>query len=159
MKIQIINYLRKAGRSRGDEAQPNRSRRSAAGGMEFETPHVVSHKERGFMEVDLIIGLAILTLAVVPLGYAFAKERQVLKIEYARSVANEIVDGEMEILAAGYGRDFPDGTQTYSVHANAAARLPEGHFQLTKTGNHLRLEWNAVEKRGIGAVVREVTVK
>ena len=116
-------------------------------------------RSRGFLEVDLMIGLAILTLAVVPLGFAFARERQVLKIEYARSVANEVVDGEMEILAAGHWKDFPDGAQNYSVHANTVSSLPEGHFHLTKTGNRLRLEWNAYEKRGIGAVVREVTVK
>jgi hypothetical protein len=111
------------------------------------------------MEVDLLVGLAILTIAIMPLGYAFARERQVLKMEYCRSVANEIVDGEMEILAAGAGKNLPDGSQNYSVHALAAASLPPGHFQLTKTGNHLRLEWNSDERRGIGAVVRETTLK
>jgi hypothetical protein len=116
-------------------------------------------RPRGFLEVDLMVGLAILTLAVVPLGYSFARERQVLKMEYFRSVANEIVDGEMEILAAGDGKNFPDGSQNYSVHANAAAKLPPGHFQLTKTGNHLRLEWNPDEKHGVGTVARETTLK
>jgi len=114
---------------------------------------------RGFLEVDLVVGLAILTLAIVPLGYAFARERHVLKIEYQRSVAIEIVDGEMEILAAGDWKSYPDGSQNYSVHANAAASLPPGHFQLTKTANHLCLEWNADEKRGIGTVFRETTVQ
>ena len=112
-----------------------------------------------FLEVDLMVGLAILSLAVVPLGYSFARERHMLKIEYFHSVANEIVDGEMEVLAAGGGKNFPDGSQNYAVHANAASRLPPGHFQLTKTGNHLRLEWNADEKAGIGTVVREATIK
>jgi len=115
--------------------------------------------KRGFLEVDLLVGLAILSLAIVPLGYSFARERQVLKMEYFRSVANEIVDGEMEILAAGDGKNFPDGSQNYSVHANAAASLPPGHFQLTKNGNHLRLEWTPDERRGVSAVVREVTIK
>ena len=55
------------------------------------------------------------------------------------------------------GKNFPDGVQNYSVHASAAASLPPGHFQLTKTGNHLRLEWNADEKHGVGPVVREAT--
>lgn len=113
----------------------------------------------GFLEVDLLVGLAILTIAVVPLGYAFARERAVLKMEYSRSVANEIVDGEMEILAAGAGKKFPDGSQNYSVHARAAASLPPGHFQLTKTGNHLRLEWNADGRHGLGVIVRETTLK
>jgi hypothetical protein len=113
----------------------------------------------GFLEVDMMVGLAILTLAVVPLGYSFARERQVLKIEYFRSVANEIVDGEMEILSAGAGKNFPDGLQSYTVQSRAAASLPPGHFQLTKNGNHLRLEWTPDERRGVSAVVREVTIK
>ena len=109
--------------------------------------------------VDLIVALAILSLAIMPLGFSFARERQILKIEYFRSVANEIVDGEMEILAAGDWKNFPDGAQSYTVHSRAAANLPPGHFQLTKTGNHLRLEWSSDNYRGIGAVVREVNVK
>jgi hypothetical protein len=123
-------------------------------------PFCKSHRSRrGFMEVDLVVGLAILSLAIVPVGFSFARERQVLKIEYARSVANEIVDGEMEILAAGDWKNIPDGSQNYSVHANAAASLPPGHFQLTKNGNHLRLEWMPDAKRGVSAVIREITVK
>ncbi len=116
-------------------------------------------RTRGFLEVDLMVGLAILTIAVLPLGYSFVRERQVLRIEYSRSVVNEIVDGEMEILAAGAGKNLPDGPQLYSVHANAASQLPPGHFQLTKTGHHLRLEWTPDKKRGLGPVVRETTLK
>ena len=114
---------------------------------------------RGFLMVDLAVAMAILALAIVPLGFSFARERQVLKIEYFNGVANEIVDGEMEILAAGDWKNFPDGAQNYSVHAGAAANLPPGHFQLTKTGNRLRLEWTPDGRQGIGAVVREVTIK
>ncbi len=113
----------------------------------------------GFLMVDLMVGVAILTIAVLPLGYSFARERQVLRGEYFHSVINEIVDGEMEILAAGAAKNLPDGSQVYSVQARAAASLPDGHFQLTKTGNHLRLEWRADEKCGLSPVVRETTLK
>jgi len=121
--------------------------------------HGSRRARRGVLMMDLVVAMAILSLAIVPLGFSFARERQLLKIECLRGVANEIVDGEMEILAAGDWKNYPDGSQVYSVHARAAASLPPGHFQLTKTGNHLRLEWKSNEKRGIGAVVREVTVK
>jgi hypothetical protein len=114
---------------------------------------------RGFLEIDMAVGLAILTLAVLPLGYSMARERHALKAEYCRGVADEIVDGEMEILVAGAAKNMPDGTQNYPVQAAAASQLPPGRFQLTKTGNHLRLEWMADKPRGIGVVAREITLK
>jgi len=116
-------------------------------------------RDLGFLMVDLIVGMAILTLAIMPLAFSFAQERQLLRAEYFRGVAVEIVDGEMEVLAAGEGRNFPEGPQPYTVHAHAAINLPPGHFQLTKTGNHLRLEWTSDHRRGIGPVVREITIK
>lgn len=109
----------------------------------------------GFLMVDLLVALAIFTIAIMPLGYAFARERQVLKIDYLRSVVDEIVDGEMEILAAGAGGSYPDGSQTYTVHSRAATGLPPGHFELTKSKNDLRLEWIPDEPRGLSAVIRE----
>jgi len=118
------------------------------------------HRERGyFLMTDLVIGMAILTLAIMPLTYSFVHERQMLRIEYFRAAAVEIVDGEMEILVAGAGQDFPDGQQAYTVHANAAAHLPPGHFQLIKTGKQLRLEWQPDKRQGIGPVFREITLK
>ena len=118
-----------------------------------------SRSRRGFLMVDAVVAMAILSMAIVPLGFSFARERRALRAEYFRAAADEIVDGETEILAAGDWKNFPDGAQTYTVHSQAAANLPPGHFQLTKTGNHLRLEWTPDKRQGIGAVVREVTVK
>jgi hypothetical protein len=114
---------------------------------------------RGFLMVDLFVGMAILTLAITPLAFLFVHERQLLRAEYLRAVAVEVVDGEMEILAAGEWQAFPEGSQVYTVHAQAAAGLPPGHFQLTRTAKHLRLEWKSDEPHGIGLVAREITVK
>lgn len=116
-------------------------------------------RRRAFLQIDLMVGLAILTIALVPLGYAFARERQVLRMEYYRSVINEIVDGEMEILAAGAAKNLPDGPQPLPVSTRAVGKLPPGHFQLIKTGNHLRVEWTPDEKHGISTVSRETTLK
>jgi hypothetical protein len=129
--------------------------------MKFRLPSSLPRRcpVAGFLEVDMLVGLAILSLAIMPVGFSFARERQVLKIEYVHSVANEIVDGEMELLAAGDWKNYPDGVQNYSVHAGAAASLPPGHFQLTKTGNYLRLEWSSDWKHSGTPVIREVTIR
>jgi hypothetical protein len=118
-----------------------------------------SGHRHGFLMVDVMIGLAILTIAVFPLGFSFVRQRQVLRIEYYRCVANEIVDGEMEILAAGAARNLPEGSQRYAFHSDAASQLPPGHLQFTKTGNHLRLEWLPDKKRGVSPIVREANLK
>ena len=115
-------------------------------------------KPGGFLMVDLMVGVAILTIAVLPLAYSFVRERQVLRIEYTRGVADELVDGEMEILAAGAAKNLPDGPQKYSIQAAAANQLPPGHFELTKSGQHLRLEWLPDARRGLGPVVREANL-
>ena len=121
--------------------------------------HKSPRARRGALMIDAVVAMAILAIAVVPLGFSFVKERQLLKVQYQRAVAIELVDGEMEILAAGAWKNFPDGSQNYSVQAGAATNLPPGHFQLTKTGNHLRLEWTADRHQGIGLVNREVTIQ
>ena len=36
-------------------------------------------RERGLLMVDLVVGMAILTLAVIPLAFPFAHERQLLR--------------------------------------------------------------------------------
>ena len=118
-----------------------------------------SRRNRGFMMVDLFVGMAILALAILPLAFSYVREARLLRAEYFRGAVMEIVDGEMEVLAAGEWRDLPEGSQAYTVHARAAASLPPGHFQLTKTGRQLRLEWTADNRQGIGTVVREITIK
>ncbi len=116
-------------------------------------------RESGMLMADLFVAMAIFALAIMPVAFSYVRETRLLRAEYFRGAAMEIVDGEMEILAAGEWRNLPDGSQPYAVHAGAAANLPPGRFQLTKTGNHLRLEWASDRRQGIGAVVREVTFK
>lgn len=121
-------------------------------------PKPVGQERHGFVQLDLIIGLAILSLAILPLAFSLARETSYVHAEYQHAVAMEIVDGEMEILAAGDWTNFPDGTHPYSVRAKAAAQLP-GQFQLTRSANHLRLEWRPDKRIGIGAVIREINLK
>jgi hypothetical protein len=127
--------------------------------MKTAVPTLKHNRKNGFLEVDVAVALVIIVLAILPLGFAFMQEQKMIRVDYLRAVANEIVDGEMEILAAGDWKNFSDGSQVYQVHSHAAAGLPAGHFELTKTGKHLRLEWSPKSHTGIGIVFREVNVQ
>jgi len=112
-------------------------------------------RRRAYLEVDFMVALAILTLAVLPVGYSISQERKLARAYYFRAVAMEIVDGEMEVLRAGAWRQFKEGAQPYEPRAESAAQLPSGRFTLTVTGDQLRLAWQANEKGAGSAVVRE----
>ena len=122
-------------------------------------PSVKSSGRSGWLMVELLAGMALLVGALLPLAYSFATEKQVARAYYQRAVAMEIVDGEMEVLAAGEWRAFKPGVQDYVAHAAAVTNLPPGRFVLTITAQHLRLEWKPSVKHHGGPVVREVDVK
>ena len=115
--------------------------------------------ERGMLMTELVVAMAIILVAVLPLAFSIGHEQKLLRVYYDKAIAMEIVDGEMEVLAAGEWRAFQEGTQSYSVSAEAAKNLPPGEFKLTITGKHLRLEWLPQNKYQGSKVIREVTVK
>jgi hypothetical protein len=122
-----------------------------------ETP--LRAKERGALMVELVVAMAIIVIALFPLAFSFAQEAKFLRACYNRAVAMEIVDGEVEVLLAGEWRSFKEGAQDYAPRALAVTNLASGKFQLTRTGQRLRLEWLPAEKNQGAKVVREVTVK
>jgi len=113
----------------------------------------------GALMVELLVAMALMAGALLPLAYSIASERRLVRATYQRAVAMEIVDGEMEVLAAGAWRAHSTGAHEYPVHAMAATNLPPGRFLLTVQGPKVRLEWRPSVKMHGGAVVREVTMK
>lgn len=117
------------------------------------------NRRRGALTTEAVVALGMLMVAVLPVAFSFHHERTILKSSYYRAVAMEVVDGEMEILAAGEWRSFPAGTQAYAVRAAAATNLPPGEFKLTINTNLVRLEWLPQEPHSGGAVRREARLQ
>jgi hypothetical protein len=113
-------------------------------------------RQSGSLTADLIVAMSILVIAALPLAFAFEQEARLCRAYYNRAVAMEIVDGEMEILAAGEWRAFSEGEHPYPVKAVAASNLPAGRFLLTVRGQMLRLEWKPEKRRVGSSVAREV---
>jgi hypothetical protein len=116
-------------------------------------------RKRGALSTELVVAIAILVAVTLPLSYGWIREARALRAGYWRAVAVEIVDGELEVLAAGEWRHFAPGSQPYPVTARAATNLPPGKFALTLENRHVRLEWKSDRHLGIGAVVRETEAK
>ena len=104
---------------------------------------------------EVAVGITILVAVLLPLSLSMLKDQKLCRAYYYRAVAMEIVDGEMEILAAGEWRAFPTGAQPYPVRAEAAKNLPPGRFTLTRQEKLFRLEWVPAKPLGIGTVRRE----
>ncbi len=114
---------------------------------------------RGSLMIELLVAMALLTGALLPIAYSIASEKRLARSVYQRAVAMEIVDGETEVLAAGAWRQYTNGVFPYEVHALAATNLPPGQFVLTVDSGRLRLEWRPEVKHQGGPVVREVILK
>lgn len=111
---------------------------------------------RGALSTECVVAVAILVAAVLPIAAGWVAEARALRASYTRAVAMEIVDGELEVLAAGGWKQLRPGAQEYQVRSRAAVNLPPGRFTAMVTNKVLRLEWKSLEPRGVGAVVREV---
>lgn len=103
-------------------------------------------RQQGALTTELMVALGILVTTMLPLSVAFTREHKLIRTSYQKSVAMEIIDGEMEILAAGEWHNFKEGTQSYPLHAQAAKNLPAGKAMLTVKDQHLRLEWVPEDK-------------
>ena len=113
-------------------------------------------RTRGMLCAEMIISMGILAAVLIPLAYQLERDVRLCHAYYQDAVAMELVDGEMEILAAGEWRAFPKGVQPYAVQAQAATNLPPGRFLLTVSEEKVRLEWKPDKARRARPVVREI---
>jgi len=97
--------------------------------------------QRAMLNIEITVAIAILAIAVLPLAFMFAHEGKLLRAYYRDAVAMQILDGEMEVLAAGEWKKISEGTQNYEVTARSATNLPPGKFAVTRNAKTLRLEW------------------
>lgn len=108
--------------------------------------------------IELVVAIALLTGAMLPLAYSFVQEQRLARAYYYRAVAIEIVDGEFEALRAGEWRAFPPGQHQYQARADASTNLPAGQFLLTVEATQLQLEWRPARLKQGGRVVRKAAI-
>jgi hypothetical protein len=116
-------------------------------------------KEHGALTTELLVAMALLTFALLPLAYSFTAEKRLARSYYQRAVAMEMVDGEIEVLIAGEWRSYSSGVHDYSVHSAALTNLPPGKFRLEVGKEKVRLEWLPTIPMQGGSVMREARIR
>lgn len=114
-------------------------------------------RETGSLITEIIVAIAILSIAALPLMSAVVVVQRSIRHSYQRAIAMEAIDGEMEILLAGGWRNYSQGPQPYELHGDAVKNLPPGHATLTINGRHVGLEWTP--DRAGGKIIREGDVR
>lgn len=116
-------------------------------------------RECGALMTEALIGMAILAVAVMPLSVTFMTNQITVHRLYQKAVTMEVIDGEIEILAAGEWHSFKEGAQPYPIDEKHAKNILRGAATLTVAGNHLRLEWKPEDGRKGNFIVREAVGK
>jgi hypothetical protein len=118
-------------------------------------------RQQGYLTIllaEMTVAVVLMAGVLIPLTVGFFKEAKQMRDLYREAVAMEIVDGEMEILAAGGAEGISASSQPYAINAAAATNLPPGKFTLTREGKTLRLEWRANEPLEHLRVNREISL-
>jgi hypothetical protein len=97
---------------------------------------------------ELNAAIAIFALLVLAIVAPLAMDQSMVRQMTVRAVVMEIVDGEMELLAAGGWRSYQAGEQEYQVTSEAAKSLPKGRFVLLVNSNSVRLDWRVKKQDG-----------
>ena len=126
--------------------------------MVIQRPTQLRHRRAGILAIDLAVALGILVLAIAPITLSWMKEQRLVRNQYYRAIAMQIVDGEMEIPAAGNAKRIAQGSSKYEVTAAAAQNLPPGEFSLLREGSLLRLTWSPTSRQHGNRIIREVTL-
>jgi len=101
----------------------------------------------------MLVAIALLTVAILPLAYSFVADQRAMRSSYEHAVAMQLLDGEMEVLAAGAWRTYPSGTNRVTLHGKASVNLSNQEATLIIDPKFIRLEWNAPGRMG-GPIVR-----
>ena len=114
---------------------------------------------RAALLTEAVVALGLLATAMLPLAFSFYHEGKLSRAYFYKAVVMELIDGEMEVLAAGEWRALPPGRQSYALRGTAATNLPPGECVLTLGADKARLEWIPKQRGSGGSFAREVVLK
>ena len=118
-----------------------------------------SGRRRGQLQIDCLVALGLIMTVVLPLGYGFLHSQRLMRQTYQRALVTELIDGELEVLAAGEWRNQAMGMHEYPMRGGALTNVPAGRWLLTRNDRVCRLEWQPTDPRQHLPFAREFPVE
>lgn len=125
--------------------------------MNPQLDHSCTGRRRGGILMELLVALALLALVLLPLAGGFAGQRRMAKQLSQRLVLTELIDGEMEFIAAGRWRRFTEGTNTLEIEMPPGFLPPPGRTFVIRNVNHFKVVWEPETRLAIGRIERHWT--
>mgnify|MGYP006279539203 CR=1 FL=1 len=115
-----------------------------------------------FAMVELIAAMMILSVLITVVTLNTAMERRRMRALYHRAVAEQVLDGYRDLLAAGAWRQYPDGRHTLDIDAPAFQALPNASavLHIARQADHVAfsLRWEPKAPTGAGSVRKEAVI-
>jgi hypothetical protein len=102
-------------------------------------------RRSAFLNVELVAAIGVLLVAMAPMAYSIMQEIKLARRLYHEAVAMQLLDGEMEVLAAGNWQAFQPGEHVLRVTAPSVTNLPPGKFVVVRSAGNIRVEWRPVK--------------
>ncbi len=114
-----------------------------------------AQRRRAFASIDLFLAMAIFLVGFFSIAYLSTREMKLARAYYFDAIAMSLVDGELEVLAAGAWRGLPIGESPYRSPASTMKSLPPGEFRATRRDQLVRLEWIPASRGNGRQIIRE----
>lgn len=125
--------------------------------MNLHPANPTTARRRGGVLMELIVGLALLAGVLLPLTGGFVSQRRMAAQLSKRLVLTELIDGELEFIAAGRWKEFNEGTNAFVIEMPPGFVPPAGRSYLVRESDHFRLLWEPDTKTALGTISRHWT--
>lgn len=107
--------------------------------------------------------MAIIAMTLMPLASGFFKEGKLLRSLYFQSVAEQVLDGEREVLMSGAWKKYPVGSYLLLMSNETVEQLPEKNIMLTVSDvegkkRKFVLTWTPRKVTGMKEIRKEVII-
>ncbi len=125
--------------------------------------HSSMRQKRTFALAEVIAAMAVLAIAMIPLIGALTAEKSRVQSFYKRGVAEQVLDGYREVLAAGAWRKYEPGTYQLDMDSRALNQLADSDVSLRVTAEdeqlRYKLAWHPEHIKAVKPVEKVFTVK